>query len=71
MFNASPAINRLSNDLESGDFSESDIFTGEDHAVHAAGRTCMRCGHVIEANQAARLRGSDDWVHDTCPPSSD
>jgi hypothetical protein len=41
--------------------------TGEENAAHAGGKICKRCGHVIQALQAARLTGVDDWVHDTCP----
>lgn len=41
--------------------------TGEDNEAHAGGRICKRCGQVIQADQAARLTGVDDWVHDTCP----
>jgi hypothetical protein len=67
----SRAIRRVSADLESGDFAEHDRPTGEDHAMHATGQTCARCGQVIEATQAARLRGADDWVHDMCPAAAD
>jgi hypothetical protein len=41
--------------------------TGEDHFAHAAGRTCVACGQVIEPGQAARRRGESDWAHDVCP----
>jgi hypothetical protein len=41
--------------------------TGEDNEAHAGGKICKRCGQVIRADQAARLSGVDDWVHDTCP----
>jgi len=40
---------------------------GEDNESHAGGRICKRCGQVIQADQAARLTGVDDWVHDVCP----
>jgi len=41
--------------------------TGEDNELHAGGKICKHCGQVIRADQAARLTGVDDWVHDTCP----
>ena len=41
--------------------------TGEDNDAHAGGKICKHCGQVIRADQAARLSGVDDWVHDTCP----
>ena len=53
--------------VEDADSEEQQNPTGEDHAAHAVGKTCKRCGQVIEADQAARLRGVDDWVHDMCP----
>jgi hypothetical protein len=40
---------------------------GEDNEAHAGGKICKHCGQVIRADQAARLSGADDWVHDTCP----
>ena len=40
---------------------------GQDHAAHATGRICKRCGQPITAGQDARLRGESDWVHDVCP----
>lgn len=39
----------------------------EDHAAHATGRICQRCGHPITARQDARLTGKSDWIHDVCP----
>ena len=41
--------------------------TGEGNEAHAGGKICTRCGQVIRADQAARLTGVHDWVHDTCP----
>jgi len=41
--------------------------TGDDNELHAGGKICKRCGQVIRADQAARLSGVDDWVHDICP----
>jgi len=41
--------------------------TGGDNEAHAGGKICKRCGQVIQANQAARLTGVNDWVHETCP----
>jgi hypothetical protein len=41
--------------------------TGEDNEAHAGGKICKRCSQVIQANQAARLTGVNDWVHETCP----
>jgi hypothetical protein len=47
--------------------------TAEDQTAHVTGKTCMRCGHVIEASQPARLRGPGrgEWAHDTCPADTD
>jgi hypothetical protein len=41
--------------------------SGEDNEAHAGGKICKRCGQVIQATQAARLTGVNDWVHETCP----
>jgi hypothetical protein len=38
-----------------------------DHAAHAPGKTCMICGHAIEAGQDARRRGEAKWMHEVCP----
>jgi hypothetical protein len=64
---------RMSNYLGRSDFAERDRVTGEDQAAHATGMTCPRCGHVIKANQPARLRGvgAGEWVHDMCPADDD
>jgi hypothetical protein len=71
--NTSKAVARMSNYLEQSDFAERDRVTGEDQAAHATGTTCPRCGHVIKANQTARLRGAGagEWVHDMCPADDD
>ena len=53
--------------LEHADFAERQRETGEDHAAHAAGQICARCGLVIEPGQDARRRGESGWVHDVCP----
>ncbi len=53
--------------LEHADFSERQRDTGEDHAAHAAGKVCARCGRLIQAGQDARLRSESGWVHDVCP----
>jgi hypothetical protein len=65
----SRAVARLSTDLEGRDFAEQDRLTGEDHAAHAPGKVCARCGRVIAATQTARRRGADEgeWAHDMCP----
>jgi hypothetical protein len=65
----SRAAARLSTDLEHRDFAEQDRLTGEEHAAHAPGKVCARCGRVIAVTQTARRRGADEgeWVHDTCP----
>jgi len=47
--------------------SEPDRDTGENHSAHAAGQVCKNCGHAIGAEEPARLRGEDVWVHDVCP----
>jgi hypothetical protein len=52
--------------LTHADYSEHDRDTGEDHAAHAAGRTCKACGRKIEPRQDARRSGEADWVHDVC-----
>lgn len=56
-----------SKQLANADFTEPGQDTGEDHAAHAAGRTCASCGEPISSGQAARRRGENDWVHDVCP----
>jgi hypothetical protein len=56
-----------SQELANANFTEPDRDTGEDHAAHAAGKTCASCGEPITASQAARRRGETDWVHDVCP----
>jgi hypothetical protein len=63
------AVARLYADLEDRDFAEQDRLTGEDHAAHAPGKVCARCGWMIAATQTARRRGAGDgeWVHDMCP----
>ena len=53
--------------LERTDFSERDRASGEDHSAHVVGQTCISCGRPIEAQQAARRRGAQDWAHDMCP----
>ena len=58
---------RFAKMVEDADLEDRHGPTEEDHAAHAVGKTCKRCGQVIEADQAARLRGVDDWVHDMCP----
>jgi hypothetical protein len=40
---------------------------GGDNEAHAGGKICKHCGQVIQANQAARLTGVNDWVHEDCP----
>jgi hypothetical protein len=57
----------ISISVEKADFGEQQNLTGEDQEAHVAGKTCKRCGQAIQADQPARLRGVDDWVHDTCP----
>jgi hypothetical protein len=41
--------------------------TGDDHAAHAAGQTCVRCCQPIEADHDVRRRRCGDWVHESCP----
>jgi hypothetical protein len=41
---------------------------GVDHFKHVSGRICVRCDREINARQAARRKGENGWVHDTCPP---
>ena len=66
-------VARMSDGLEQNDLGDQDRRTGEDQAAHATGMTCPRCGHVIGANQTARLRGARqaEWVHDMCPADGD
>jgi hypothetical protein len=69
IFRPTRAVARLSAELEERDFTEQDRRTGEDHAAHAPGQACARCGRVIAATQMARRRGAGEgaWVHDMCP----
>lgn len=62
----------MSGDLEGGEFAEQNRLTGEDQAAHATGKSCPRCGQVIEASQTARLvgGGAGEWAHDMCPIGS-
>jgi hypothetical protein len=55
--------------INARDFAEPDSETLEDHAVHAEGERCARCGRLIEAWEPARRRGQGQvmWVHDMCP----
>ena len=55
------------------DFAEPDSKTLQDHAAHAEGELCTRCGRLIEAWQPARRRGSGQgtWVHDMCPAADE
>jgi hypothetical protein len=55
--------------IDARDFAEPDSKTLEDHAAHAEGELCARCGRLIQARQTARRRGSGEgtWVHDMCP----
>ena len=71
--NANKVVTQMSDDLEQHDIAEQDQQTGEDQAAHATGLICPRCGHVIEPNQTARLRGAGqgEWVHDMCPVGDD
>jgi hypothetical protein len=57
--------------IDARDYAEPDSTMLEDHAAHAAGELCARCGRLIEAWQPARRRGSGHgtWVHDMCPPT--
>ena len=38
-----------------------------DNELHAAGRTCSRCGMPIQPGQDARLRADGQWIHEACP----
>lgn len=69
IFRPNRAVARLSADLADWDFTEKDRRTSEDHAAHAPGNACARCGRVIAATQTARRRGAGEgeWVHDMCP----
>jgi hypothetical protein len=71
--NTSKAIARMSSYLEQSDFAERDRLTGEDQTAPATGTSCPRCGHVIKANQTARLggAGAGEWVHDMHPADDD
>jgi hypothetical protein len=65
------SIRAASASLEHADFSERDRDTSQDHAAHAAGKTCRTCGHLIEPGQDARRRGETDWAHDVCPVTAE
>jgi hypothetical protein len=55
--------------IDARDFAEPDSEALEDHAAHADGESCGRCGRPIEPWQPARRRGQGQgmWVHDMCP----
>jgi hypothetical protein len=53
--------------LERKDFTPTQDRAAGDHFAHAPGRTCLKCGRVIEAGQPARKRGESRWAHDACP----
>jgi hypothetical protein len=38
-----------------------------DKSLRASGRTCTRCGYLIDAEQPARRRANGEYIHDTCP----
>jgi hypothetical protein len=58
-------------DLEHADFIRQLWLTTGDHAAHAAGERCVRCGKLIEADHDVRRRLCGDWVHETCPPTAE
>ncbi|MGE5292819.1 MAG: hypothetical protein ACM3ML_37655 [Micromonosporaceae bacterium] len=49
------------------DDSSKDPHSSSDHAIHASGKFCAKCGDEIEPFQDMRRRGTDEWVHDVCP----
>jgi len=62
-----PSFHDPSETAEEAELREQLNPTGEDNEAHAGGKICKRCGQVIRADQAARLSGVDEWMHDTCP----
>ena len=72
IINPGKAVAKLTADLADRDFAEQGRLTREDHAAHAPGQVCPRCGQVIEATQMARRRGAGEgeWVHDMCPAAA-
>jgi hypothetical protein len=73
IFRPRRAADDLSAAIAARDSAEPDSATMEDHAAHAEGERCARCGRLIEAWQAARRRGHGQgiWVHDMCPADDD
>ncbi len=59
--------NAVGVDLEQADFVKQLWLITEDHSAHAAGKTCARCGRLIEASHDVRRRVFRDWVHESCP----
>jgi hypothetical protein len=59
--------NSVGLDLEHAHFIRQSWLTVDDHAAHAAGQICARCGQRIEADQDVRRRACGDWAHETCP----
>jgi hypothetical protein len=43
---------------------------GEDHELHAAGQTCMRCHNEIKPDEDVRRNAKHEWVHENCPPAA-
>lgn len=50
---------RQHEDDESGDYDSNEL--------HAAGRTCARCGTLIEPGQDVLHHLDGQWVHEACP----
>jgi hypothetical protein len=61
------ALDAMSRQMASADLSAEDQPSGSDHAIHASGKFCAKCGDEIMPSQDMRRRGTDDWVHDVCP----
>jgi hypothetical protein len=39
----------------------------DDNELHAAGRTCTRCGREINAGEDVRMVSAGEYVHEACP----
>jgi hypothetical protein len=58
------AGSRLENEVE----HETDLGADfEENALHAAGRTCARCGRPIEPGADVRRTVSGGYQHEVCP----
>lgn len=59
---------QTAHDMEAAE--EQLVITGldpESNELHAAGRTCARCGQTISADQDVRRTASGAYQHEICP----